>query len=363
VHSAPTALPRHNLDVLRAVAVLLVVGTHISIIVYDPLAPKWTQALGHVGVLLFFVHTSLVLMSSIERLQRESRPWVGRFYARRAFRIYPLAMAVIVACVAFSLPPNVHDAALANPDLYRTPIAIGANLLLVQNLMYQEHVLIVLWSLPIEVQMYVLLPAAYLLTRHVRRVVFWLIVAVVFGVAVVYSPLPGSGRLGLVAYAPCFMAGVLAFARLRRGHGTASGWFTALLIVAVLGVAGLTPFMPRTGMADWGFCLAVGLLVPHFRDLPANVGTRISHIVAKYSYGVYLLHIPALYFTVLWHREWPAGVRWSLFPVVLAVLSWVAFHMIEEPAIRLGQRLTVARPRMRMDARTHTSLASEPAAP
>lgn len=353
MYSAPTVLPRHNLDVLRAVAVLLVVGTHISIIVYDPLAPHWTQALGHVGVLLFFVHTSLVLMSSIERLQRQTRQWVGRFYARRAFRIYPLAIAVIIACVAFSLPPNVHHDAVAHPDLYRTPLAVAANLLLVQNLLYQEHVLIVLWSLPIEVQMYVLLPAAYLLTRDVKRVALWFIVAVVVGAAIVYSPLPGRGRLGLFAYAPCFMSGVLAFARLRRGRGTAPGWFPVLLVAVVLGVVGLTPFMPRTGFADWILCLAVGLLVPHFRDLPANVGTRVAQAIAKYSYGIYLLHIPALYLAVLWHPEWPAILRWSLFPMLLVVLSWVAFHVIEEPGIRLGQRLT----------HTRTSLAREPAAP
>ena len=58
-----TKLPERNLDLLRAAAVLAVIGWHLLWSQQLP-AAAW---LGRVGVLAFFVHTALVLMASIER--------------------------------------------------------------------------------------------------------------------------------------------------------------------------------------------------------------------------------------------------------------------------------------------------------
>src|SRR5690348_17981788 len=80
-----TRLPERNLDVLRAVAVLLVLVDHLLTIwdVYPQVVTRWE--LGRLGVLLFFVHTSLVLMSSLER-EGGASGWVRAFYVRRADR-------------------------------------------------------------------------------------------------------------------------------------------------------------------------------------------------------------------------------------------------------------------------------------
>src|SRR5271163_66338 len=73
-----------NLDLLRAVAVGLVFVFHLAL------------TMGYVGlgdpalcgVLLFFVHTALVLMMSMERLGLSGRSLYTTFFVRRIFRIY-----------------------------------------------------------------------------------------------------------------------------------------------------------------------------------------------------------------------------------------------------------------------------------
>ena len=84
-----------NLDFLRAVAVLLVFCSHL----YDISTGKgaeWTFVwhLGQLGVLMFFVHTCLVLMCSLERSSVQGWRMFASFYIRRAFRLYPLVSYV-----------------------------------------------------------------------------------------------------------------------------------------------------------------------------------------------------------------------------------------------------------------------------
>jgi peptidoglycan/LPS O-acetylase OafA/YrhL len=76
-----------NLDLLRAMAVCfwLSAATLRVAIGYD------VEAIGRIGVALFFTHTALVLMLSLERA-----PAAVPFFIRRFFRIYPLAMFVVL---------------------------------------------------------------------------------------------------------------------------------------------------------------------------------------------------------------------------------------------------------------------------
>ena len=67
----------------------------------------FTAHIGQAGVIAFFVHTSLVLMDSLQRLsggERPSRGVVLRFYLRRLLRIYPLALVCITMVVVLDLP-------------------------------------------------------------------------------------------------------------------------------------------------------------------------------------------------------------------------------------------------------------------
>ena len=79
-------LPERNLDVLRAVAVLCVFVDHLADPFTNTVGPFSAWELGRLGVLMFFVHTSTVLMASLSRLQQGGRSgWAlaKTFYVRR----------------------------------------------------------------------------------------------------------------------------------------------------------------------------------------------------------------------------------------------------------------------------------------
>src|SRR5437764_128419 len=144
-----------NLDFLRAYAVLSVYAGHLlqTFHIDKVIGPVGIFDLAQTGVLIFFVHTSLVLMLSMERLRMESRRLFEVFYIRRAFRIYPLSIFVVAATVAAGVPafPTVT---YSRPDW----LTFISNVALTQNLTRTTPLPAVLWSLPYEVQMYVVLP-------------------------------------------------------------------------------------------------------------------------------------------------------------------------------------------------------------
>ena len=96
-----------NLDFLRSFAVLCVVFGHLThFFNTDLLGSIALGGLGALGVRIFFVHTALVLMFSLEREAAKSRILFVPFMLRRCFRIYPLAMAVILILAGFHIPAS-----------------------------------------------------------------------------------------------------------------------------------------------------------------------------------------------------------------------------------------------------------------
>jgi peptidoglycan/LPS O-acetylase OafA/YrhL len=90
------AVDNSNLDLLRTLAVCDVVGFHLLLFFKKGnLGSIW--AIGRWGVLLFFIHTSLVLMLSLERQEQKlaGTNIFWPFYIRRIFRILPLSMLVV----------------------------------------------------------------------------------------------------------------------------------------------------------------------------------------------------------------------------------------------------------------------------
>jgi len=289
-----------NLDLIRATAVLSVFFAHL----YD----MWTgerSFLGwhfaQMGVLIFFVHTSMVLMLSLERTKLRGKALFGSFYLRRFFRIYPFSMFSVTLAMVLSRAPE-----MAAPIRHWHWSEYLSNLMLTTNLTFTDNMVGGLWTLPLEVQMYVTLPFLFLLGR--ARSTGAIMLLWVLSVPLAILQMHTSGRLNVLGYAPCFIAGVIA-------------WKLSLWVKRRL-PGGLWPFAfmatwPLFFMAThennmyfrWLFCLGLGLTIPWFQEIRFPPLRVAAHFVAKYSYGIYLSHVAV----IMWSLGLPDLLRngWS----------------------------------------------------
>ncbi len=105
---APARLPQ--LDVLRGIAVVMVVGHHIAVPapeVAQPLrAMGWTwYYCGWTGVELFFVLSGFLVSSLFfTEFQRHGNVRVAHFLVRRGFKIYPPFYLMLLAVICYLHP-------------------------------------------------------------------------------------------------------------------------------------------------------------------------------------------------------------------------------------------------------------------
>ena len=322
--------PSANLDFLRAVAVLLVVSQHFM----QMFGREVT--FGHFGVLIFFVHTCLVLLMSLERLQRSGSGVIVPFYIRRFFRIYPLSVACVLILVVARIPYDRHLGAVYEPFRWPGWGTVFSNLSLTQNITRVQDLSAPLWSLPYEVQMYLVLPFVFMLLWRWQSM--WLATGLwVLGsfLGEVEALISGGGST-LLYYLGCFSGGIVAYvglARFRRRF-PAAGWPLAIAVLLAYAI-----FVSHTGR-DQVFCLLLGSSIPLFAELRAHWVCTAAHAVAKYSYGIYLSHFPVMWFCFSKLGGEPLWLRLTAFVLLGSAIPILAYHLLEHPAIQFGIRLT-----------------------
>jgi peptidoglycan/LPS O-acetylase OafA/YrhL len=324
-----------NLDFLRAVAVLLVLAQHlcrrvdIERIFWAP-----TSSLGLFGVLLFFVHTSLVLMWSMERSHLSGVFLLRDFYIRRIFRIYPLSILAIASAVALHLDSDINGVAGLSYGALPGKLALLSQVLLVQNLVPVKSIVNVLWSLPFEVQMYLFLPFLFAFARRWRA--FWPLLALwtvsLIG-ALVQPHVAVLNRISLLRFVPCFLPGVIAFAIPRTPRLGPFLW--PIFILGLVAAFTLNPVLPM----GWVLCLVLGLLIPFFGEIQSKSICTISNRIATYSYGLYVSHQFCIWFALGVLAARPLWFRLGLLATLLVVVPILLYHGLEKPMIQLGIRM------------------------
>jgi peptidoglycan/LPS O-acetylase OafA/YrhL len=312
-----------NLDFIRSFAVLLVVGSHLLSYTNHGKYSGWS---GMTGVCIFFVHTSLVLMFSMER-----DPHIGRFYLRRIFRIYPLWLVVLAGVLIFH--PSIDTGFPVNPR-HVTLVDTLAQMTLTPNLFGLGTVYVPAgWTLPLEVQMYIFLPVLFFLVRS-RNQLWVLMVIDVFIMAYDRANLPAFYS-GLPMCVPYFLPGVMAFVLWKRAKKMLPGWLLPIALLALVAV----DWKFGSFRNSWGFCAILGLSLPFFQEMSFRPFNRACHVIARYSYGIYLSHFFAILVAVHELRNYSMPVRIGGFLAVFLVVPFVEYHLLEEPMIRLGAKL------------------------
>lgn len=344
-----------NLDILRALAVLLVLVAHSldTLMVQLPYLQISTISgnMGRLGVLLFFVHTALVLNYSMERTRLAGWDETMVFYVRRFFRLFPLAALTVLVAIAMQSPP-MPWAEFEMPGLW----SVISNLTLTTNLTLAQPTLSPLWSLAVEAQMYVTLPMIFLVVRKRPGLALAIWVA---SVPFAWLQPQISERLNTLAYVPCFMGGVLAYtlSGQRKFRLSSKYWLPALIVLCATYMTVQSFLHIRFMPTGWVTCLALGAGIPLFVDSTAARLNQVAAQIAKYSYGIYLFHPIALWFGCV-HLDLPFGAQWAVAALMLTAMSVAGYHWIEKPAIDYGAVVS-ARIRRRPDAATGAELTNE----
>jgi peptidoglycan/LPS O-acetylase OafA/YrhL len=324
-----------NLDFLRAIAVLLVLAQHLlrRAHVYQV---GWvpTSCLGKFGVLLFFVHTCLVLMYSMQRNGLTGWSLLRNFHIRRIFRIYPLSVVAVLTAVALGLDSDINGIAGLSQASFPGKLTLAGNLLLIQNLVLVKSIVNVLWSLPFELQMYLLLPFFYFWLTRRRNV--WPLLALWFVACALAAAQPhihALQRFSILRFIPNFLPGVIAFTLPRASRFKPYLWplFIGGIVFAYTSVP--------TDTMGWSLCLALGFAIPLFQEITSRSVRFIAGRIAKYSYGIYLSHQFCIWVAFGVLDSWNLWLQVLLFIVMACVIPIALYHFIELPMIRLGTRL------------------------
>lgn len=152
---------------------------------------------------------------------------------------------------------------------------------------------------------------------------------------------PFSAGNSLISVLPYFFPGVIAFVGFQRFKPRLPAWSFGLFLLAMS-----TLYMLRPGVSEgWPVTLAIGLALPFFRQVTQPVASRVFHVIAKYSYGIYLGHPFAivLAFHVLARHSPVFKVTVEL--TCTALVAFLGYHLVEDPLIRAGSRLARANDR------------------
>jgi peptidoglycan/LPS O-acetylase OafA/YrhL len=336
---------RPDIDGLRAIAVLAVLGYH-----------AWPSQLpgGYLGVDVFFVISGFLITQLIVHDLRQGRFSFRRFYVRRARRILPALFIVILTALGIgsSLLLAPEFASLGRHAVGATFFA--ANVLLMSETGYfdaaaETKPLLHLWSLGIEEQFYLTFPLL-LWAASRRRVsilgvvasiggVSWLLHALLSGTyptAAFYLPVTRAWELmagAILAAATARPDGNTVPAAGRAALGSLAG--TLLLVAAVALVA----FIPLPDTLSLTLAVA-GTALIIWAGPDALLNRRLLSIgvlvgIGLISYPLYLWHWVLLSFLRI-HLGHEGAVAQVPFALALSfALAWATYRFAERP-VRAG---------------------------
>lgn len=318
---------RPALDGLRGVAVLLVLVGHSG-------APVLGAA-GAIGVGVFFTLSGFLITSLLlDEHGRSGRVSLRRFAGRRAVRLFPALVFLVVVLVLLSpVVSTVEGRTLPVVLLYLSNWGLIAGVPL-DGLAHT-------WSLSIEEQFYLLWPLTFLaLARWGRR-----------GVLVGAS----LGAALSAALTPLLWSSVADNARVYAGSDTRA---RDLLIGCALAawLAGRSERSPRLASAALVACCGLSLLPSGWwlyvfggtitsgvaavgiwsaAQGPAGwLGSRGLVYVGKRSYAMYLWHFPASWWIDAHRPEWAWPAQAVIVVAVAVVMAEVSWRLVERPAKR-----------------------------
>lgn len=326
----------NNFDFLRFFAAALVLFAHSYPLVGRREDEPLTLLTGYekggsIAVGIFFVMSGYLIASS---WLASSTP--RSFLLKRALRIFP-ALIVAVLLTVFVLGPMVTQLSLSRYLEADGTWIYLQNILLVTRYelpgvftgnVYPEVVNGSLWTLPLEVLMYIGVMILGLTGFFKRRLIFLPIAVLAVGHFWLL------GKLGIESYfiKNIFKLGLLYYSGsalfLYRDDIPWRGWIAALLFVALVATF-------RTAIGPLVYFIALPYLVLYLAYAPLPFVSRFGKY-GDFSYGLYIYAFPFQQLTIYLFGPQVGVLGLTLIAfvptLILAAMSW---HLIEAPAMKL----------------------------
>jgi peptidoglycan/LPS O-acetylase OafA/YrhL len=355
------------LDGIRGVAIILVMLHH-----FERLIPpcniaiksiKLTFTFGWVGVDLFFALSGF-LITGILLDTRNTNNYFGTFYARRILRIFPLYYAVLIlilgaAALMSNRPPGIP--LVADQKLYFLYLT---NWLILWKGKWGPNVIGHFWSLAVEEQFYLIWPLCvwFLASQKLARVAAGAsVVALLARLCwVAYTGPSQAIILATVTRMDTLLCGALGAILFRQTRllDALRQWLPKIAFAAILiFVAGVNLTQIAHGSGGWlifvqtfGFSLlAVGFtaLIVHAAAtdgaptlLQRTLRNGVLTNFGKYSYGIYVYHVPVLALSSLLVYRWmsPALVQNFWFGVLCFVFLFGASFLVAKVSYECFER-------------------------
>lgn len=350
---------RPDVEGLRAVAIVMVVLFHAGV--------QRAQG-GFFGVDVFFVISGFVITGLLLRERtRDGRTSLLTFYARRARRILPAAvLVVVVVLVATWLIAGARPTAFDADDSRWTLVFLGNFHFASGFPTFFAHrppaPLLQFWSLAVEEQFYLVYPALFiaLLALPLRlrlRSRLAIALAGVIAASLVLSILTSQAGHLAAYYSPLTRAWELATGALvavgTRGlqrvpalWATCAGWaglglivYAAVAIPVSVPLPGTKTIIPVAGAA---LVIAGGAAAPPRWGVEALLSLAPMRTVGRWSYSWYLWHWPILVLAAQASSHgtvYQTNVTENLLLCGLALVVAAATYFLVEQPVRHSARL------------------------
>jgi peptidoglycan/LPS O-acetylase OafA/YrhL len=363
--AAPSGNNLPLIDVLRGLASFWVVLFHVRVDLwvglremqnglpaanaFDRLMAWFSvpMAFGGSGVMLFFVLSGFCVHLPLAGGKAFSwRPYA----ARRFFRIYPPYLAAVVLTLGCELLARAID-----PTGATSPIGtVLRSVFMAQNYGSAAGQMVAnpsLWSLPVEMELYVVYPLFHWMLRRFGAAMAICVVAGVSAVPLLFhQPLPSLDG-GFIQYWLIWCSGAVLAERWKTGGLSRPGvthllvMVTAFTIAAGLHWKGLNHWVACQFWAiGYGLVLWFVLMKP---DLASAVPARLLKVLVwmgALSYSLYLVHFPLFRVAgaawVATHGSKPINLLVPLIAAFLVVpLAGLFYRFVESPSHRLARSM------------------------